>query len=164
MIIVLGILIFIICFFTRKDEKIIKYYIYSNLPTAINKKIRNSFKEGAENYNGIIGNINDGYDYDETERDNYDLCIPNHIMKRKNKYNRLILYIHGGGWISRQIMNVSELCEHYENNDYISASMPYTIFNNTYNNTNMFRLIDEITYEIKAKNPPKLIKFVYDNF
>ena len=61
-----------------------------------------------------------------------------------------MLYIHGGGWISGEKNNVKDLCQRYEKYDFISASMTYTISNGTYNNTNMFRLIDEITYAIKA--------------
>ena len=61
-----------------------------------------------------------------------------------------MLYIHGGGWISGEKNNVKDLCQRYEKYDFISASMTYTISNGTYNNTNMFRLIDEITYTMKA--------------
>ena len=46
--------------------------------------------------------------------------------------------------------NVKDLCNRYEKYDFISASKTNTISNGTYNNTNMFRLIDEITYTMKA--------------
>ena len=153
-IIIIGLIIFLVLFFIKKDddddEINTDYYLYENLITAINKTIINSFKKGGENYNEILGDINDGNDYEESERNNFDLCIPYHINKRKNKYNRILLYIHGGGWISGEKNNVKDLCQRYEKYDFISASMTYTIFNGTYNNTNMFRLIDEITYAIKA--------------
>ena len=102
-IIIIGLVIFLVLFLTKKDdddEIITDYYLYENLPNAVNKTILNSFKEGGENYNEILGNINDGNDYEESERNNFDLCIPYHINKRKNKFKRILLYLHGGGWIS----------------------------------------------------------------
>ena len=58
------------------------------------KIIRNSFKEGEINYNETIGNINNGLDYNETERNIYDLYIPYSTLHIKNKYNKIMLYIH----------------------------------------------------------------------
>ena len=72
--------------------------------------MRNSFKEGGENYNPILGNINNGNDYKESERDNFDLCIPNYIRKRRDKYNWMFLHIHGGGWVLGQKADVKQLC------------------------------------------------------
>ena len=46
-----------------EDTKIHNYYIFKNISTAENKKIINSFKVDGENYNAILGNINDGRDY-----------------------------------------------------------------------------------------------------
>ena len=84
-----------------------KNEIYVNISTSENKQIRNSFKKDAENYNKIIGNINDGNDYDENERDNFDICIPYNATKRKDKYNAIYLDIHGGGWIEGDKANVT---------------------------------------------------------
>ena len=42
-----------------------KNEIYLDIHTSENKKIRNSFKEGCENYNETLGNINNGSDYSE---------------------------------------------------------------------------------------------------
>ena len=133
-----------------KGEIIYDYYFFKNISTAENKKIRNSFKVGGENYNKILGNINNGNDYEESDRDNFDLCIPYNITKRKSKYNKILLMIHGGGWVHGQKMNVEEICKNLEKLGFISASMSYTLFNGTYKETNMFRLIDEITSTIKG--------------
>ena len=84
-----------------------KNEIYVNISTSENKQIRNSFKKDAENYNKNIGNINDGNDYDENERDNFDICIPYNATKRKDKYNAIYLDIHGGGWIEGDKANVT---------------------------------------------------------
>ena len=71
-------------------------------------------------------------------------------MKRKNKYNKIFLMIHGGGWVHGEKMNVKEMCKNLEKYAFISASMSYTLLNSTYKETNMFRLIDEITSTIKG--------------
>ena len=126
------------------------YYIYKNISTTENKRIINSFKIDGENYNSKIGNINNGKDYEETDRDNFDICIPYNITKRKNKYNRIFLYIHGGGWTGGEKMDVEHLCKSYEKYGFISVSMSHTLLNGTYKEANMFRIIDEITSAIKA--------------
>ena len=58
--------------------------------------------------------------------------------------------IHGGGWVHGEKMNVKEICKNLEKYAFISASMSYTLLNSTYKETNMFRLIDEITSTIKG--------------
>ena len=47
-------------------------------------------------------------------------------------------------------MDVEHLCKSYEKYGFISASMSYTLFNGTYKEANMFRIIDEITSTIKG--------------
>ena len=68
--------------------------ILYDLSYTTDKIIRNSFKEGEINYNETIGNINNGLDYNETERNIYDLYIPYSTLHIKNKYNKIMLYIH----------------------------------------------------------------------
>ena len=72
------------------------------------------------------------------------------MTKRKNKYNRIFLMIHGGGWVHGNKGEVNDTCKNLENLGFISATMSYTLLNGTYKNTNMFRLIDEITHTIKG--------------
>ena len=74
----------------KKDEKSDIHFFY-NISTATNGKIPNTFREGGTNYNYNIGNINDGEDYEANDRNDFDLCIPASIMKRKSKYN---IFIH----------------------------------------------------------------------
>ena len=74
------------------------YYIFYNLTTSENGKIINSFKKGEINYNENIGDINNGEDYDENERNNVDLCIPKNITKKKINITRYIYnYMAGDG-------------------------------------------------------------------
>ena len=60
-------------------------------------KIENTFKVNASNYNQLFGNINQGKDYVRNPGKNtYDLFIPEDLDK--NKYNKILLFIHGGFW------------------------------------------------------------------
>ena len=134
--------------YTGEEDIEKDYYLLKNISTSENKKIRNSFKEGGENYNPILGNINNGNDYEESERDNFDLCIPYNITKRKDNYNWILLIIHGGGWVSGEKADAKPLCT--QGLGLITATMSYTLFNGTYRNTNIFRIIDEISATIKG--------------
>lgn len=64
-------------------EEYPEYSLYCNITTAENKTIKNSFKKGAENYIEEFGNVNNGKDYEETDRDNFDLSIPYTAAKKK---------------------------------------------------------------------------------
>ena len=127
-----------------------KNEIYLNISTSENKKIINSFKEGGENYNETLGNINNGSDYSETDRDNFDICIPKDVNKRKDDYNSIYLFIHGGGWVEGDKANVSESCDKYGSKGIICTSMSYTLLNGKYKEYNVFRILDEITATIKG--------------
>ena len=97
-VIVAGVII-VIFVLIKPSKKKKDYYIYKNIKIAEKKLIINSFKLYGENFNPILGNMNNGNDYKETDRNNFDICIPYNITKRKNKYNRIFLLIHGGGWV-----------------------------------------------------------------
>ena len=127
------------------------YEIYLNIPTSNeNKKIINSFKKGGENYNETLGNINNGNDYSETDRDNFDICIPREVNKRKDNYNAIYLNIHGGGWVIGDKADVKELCQNYGSKGIICSSMSYTLLNGNYKEYNIFRILDEITATLKG--------------
>lgn len=104
------------------ENEIIKLY---NLSYATDKIIKNSFKEGEINYNETIGNINDGLDYNQTERNIYDLYIPYNTLYKKNKYNKIILYIHGGGYFGGNKTAHKKDCKTKTKLGYICASMNY---------------------------------------
>lgn len=149
-VIVAGIIIIILVLKKKKDDDNTDYYIFKNIPITKNKIIINSFKSYGENYNPILGNINSGKDYEENNRTNFDICIPYNITKRKNKYNRIYLFIHGGAWIGGTKTDVEEKCKKYEYLGFIFATMSHTLLNGTYKEANMFRIIDEIASTIKS--------------
>jgi acetyl esterase/lipase len=124
--------------------------IVESLPYDVNGLIENSFKNGGDNYNGDIGNINNGSDYEKNDRNIYDLYIPKKAKNRKNEVNGIILWIHGGSWIGGDLKEVNSLCEFTNQIGYISANVEYTILSNTYKTFNIFRILDEITASIKA--------------
>lgn len=136
----------------KKDEKTDIHFFY-NISTATNGKIPNTFREGGKNYNDSIGNINDGEDYEANDRNDFDLCIPASIMKRKNKYNIVFLYIHGGAWIKGEKKDISTACSP-KTLEIISASMSYTLLNSTYGESSIFRIMDDVNaviYKLKEK-------------
>ena len=133
-----------------KDNYNHTFNIYYNIKTSENKMIRNSFKDGGENYIPEWGNLNNGKDYEENERDNFDLCIPYEASLDKAKYKAIILYIHGGGWQGGNKLDIMQLCKGYNSPSLMAASMAYTLLNGQYKEYNIFRIIDEITAVLKT--------------
>ena len=117
----------------------------NNLPYFTNNKIRNSFKKNGENFKEDIGEINNGQDYEVNERNYYSLYIPYSSLKRKNKFNGIILFIHGGAWIGGKKEDIEYLCARYSKFGYITCTMNHTLLLKKYKNFNIFRIIDEIS-------------------
>ena len=114
----------------------------------------NSFKKGGINFKEEIGNINNGNDYQKSELNYYDIYIPYSSLKRKNKYNGIILFIHRGGWEKGVKEDMKFYCSRYAKCGYISSTMNYTFLIKKYKEYNIFRILDEITAcisNIKAK-------------
>ena len=122
----------------------------SNRSYAKDNKIKNTFKINCENYNEIIGNLNDGRDYLKNERNYYNLFIPYISLKRKDKFNGIILFIHGGAWLIGEKENVEYLCIRYAKYGYITAEMSYTLLLEKYKEYSIFRILDEVTACIES--------------
>ena len=165
-IIIALILVLIIVIVTKKTETITvekiveketgsidwRFYgtIIPNISYANNNIIVNSFKENGPNYNSTIGNINEGNDYEKNERNTYSLYIPYSATKRKSENNHIILFIHGGSWISGDKESLEPFCKIYAQMGYITATLGYTLLNGNYKNYNVFRQLDEITACIQS--------------
>ena len=107
-----------------KKFNILKYGIKSsNLSYFKNDTIINSFKKDGDNYNEDIGEINDGKDYPKNERNNFTLYIPYSSTFKKDKYNGILLFIHGGAWISGVKEDVEFLCSRYSKMGYKKSTM-----------------------------------------
>ena len=132
------------------DKEYPEYSIYLDIKTSENKIIKNSFVKGSENYLEGYGEVNNGKNYEETDRDNFDLCILNKIMKNKQNYNTIYLDIHGGGWVGGKKGDIIETCNSTFTKNFIVATMSYTLLNGSYTEYNIFRIIDEITAVLKT--------------
>ena len=117
----------------------------TNIPYFKNGMIINSFKKDGDNYNDEIGNVNNGRDYQKNERNYYDLYIPYLALKKKDKYNGIMLFIHGGGWVEGTKNSFNFLCSRYAKFGYITATMNHTFLTKKYKESNVFRILDEIT-------------------
>ena len=121
-----------------------------NISYSSQGKIKNTFKENEENYNETIGNLNNGNDYDENERNNYNLFIPYYALKNVDENNGIILFIHGGSWIGGEKESFNLFCKMYAEMGYITATMGYTLLNGEYKDYNIYRIMDEITACIQS--------------
>ena len=122
----------------------------SNIEYAKNGKIENSFKKGGANYKDEIGEINGGKDYEKNERNIYDLYIPYSTEFTKNKHNGIILFIHGGSWTSGDKGDMEYLTRRYAKYGYITATLSYTLLLENYTDSNIFKMLDEITACIQS--------------
>lgn len=122
----------------------------SNIEYAKNGKIENSFKKGGANYKDEIGEINGGKDYEKNERNIYDLYIPFSTEFTKNKHNGIILFIHGGSWTSGDKGDMEYLTRRYAKYGYITATLSYTLLLENYTDSNIFKMLDEITACIQS--------------
>ena len=114
-----------------------------------NNLIINTFKEGGDNYIEEIGNVNDGFDYEKNESVNiYDLYIPYSASKKKDKYNKIILFIHGGSWINGKKEDMEHLCKKYVKYGIITATMGFNSLQQGSTNHSIFRILDEISATI----------------
>ena len=123
---------------------------YSNLSYFVDDKIPNTFKQDGENFYSDMGPINNGQDYEKNERNIYDLYIPQYALDRKTETNGIILWIHGGAWVSGTKDDMDIFCKLYSQQGYISASVGYTLLGSKYKDFNIFKILDEITACIKA--------------
>ena len=122
----------------------------SNISYAKNNTIVNSFKEGGYNYNEEIGNVNNGSDYEKTDRNVYTLFMPYSATKNMDNYNGIFLFINGKLWTEGNKEYLEPLAQIYAQSGYITAVMDYTLLNDNYSGHNIFRILDEVTACIES--------------
>ena len=108
--------------------------------------MNNTFKIGGINYKDEIGIINAGKDYAKNENNKYNLYIPKEAINKKSNYNGIILFIHGE---NEKKENIEYYCARYAKSGYITATMDYTEISKNNPESNVFRIMDEITYCLK---------------
>ena len=120
-----------------------------NISYAENNIIKNSFGKEGKNYIEEIGEVNNNEDYISNDRNIYDLYIPYSATQKKDQYNRIILFIHGGNWFKGNKRDMDIYCRTYGSLGFITATIGYTLLSEEYENYSIFRIIDEITATTK---------------
>ena len=88
---------------------------------------------------------NKGNDYPfNKENNNYDLYVPDSL--KKNEHHTVILFIHGGAWISGLKTHVNPYVKEFAKHNYIAATMEYTLLKKEMDDDSLsiFRNLDEI--------------------
>ena len=119
----------------------IPYYSYEDEEG--NHFVTNTYKEGGINHHEY--NVNNGEDFHETtQKNNFDLYVPRALDKTAN--NTIVLFIHGGAWISGLKTDVNPYVHEFANRGYIAATLKYTLLNSDMNDDSLsvFRDLDEI--------------------
>ena len=110
--------------------------------------IKNTFGTSGSHYIEEVGNIHNGEDYKKTESNVYDLYIPEKALLNKNGangINGIILFIHGGAWNGGWRFEEELFFSSYGKIGYITANMEYTLLVDGSKDTNIFRIVDEIS-------------------
>ena len=118
-------------------------YCFKNVPYGVNDKVTNTYKVGGANQNEF--NVNGGQDYDATKmRNNYDLYVPDSASKTDKHV--VMLFIHGGAWVSGVKTDVNPYVFEFANKGYIAATVKYTLLKRSMddNTLSIFRDLDEI--------------------
>jgi acetyl esterase/lipase len=91
-----------------------------------NDKITNTYKVGGVNENQFHVNGDQDYDGDPDEN-NYDLYVPNNA--KKDEKHLVMLFIHGGAWVSGLKTDMNQYAHEFANQGYITATIKYTLLN-----------------------------------
>ncbi len=116
---------------------------FKNIGYGKDEKIINTYKTGGENE--IEYNINGGEDYFATKTsNNYDLYVPNSTPR--NDKHTVILFIHGGAWVSGFKTDVNPYVFDFANRGYVTATIKYTLLKKSMDDPSLsiFRNLDEI--------------------
>lgn len=119
---------------------VFKNIVYSNLE---GNKIKNTYIEDAPY--SFKYNVNGGENYDvDKNNNNFDLYVPKSADKTKDQ--NVVLFIHGGAWISGLKTHVNPYVKEFANNGYIAATIEYTLLSQDMNDSSLsiFRDLDEI--------------------
>ena len=121
-----------------------------NISYAENNIIPNTYKKGGPNYIPDIEEPNGGKDYTKYDTNVYDLYIPYSSLYRKDKYNGIMLFVHGGGFENNTKEETEAFAERFAKLGYITANIEYTNSLDKYKQRGFFRILDEMTACIKS--------------
>ena len=89
-------------------------------------KITNTYKVGGVNENQFHVNGDQDFAADPDEN-NYDLFVP--AAAKKNEKHLVMLFIHGGAWVSGLKTDVNQYVHAFAEKGYITATIKYTLLN-----------------------------------
>ena len=118
-------------------------YCFKNVSYATNDSIENTYKTGGVNQNEF--NVNNDEDYfGSKSNNNFDLYVPKNLAK--DQKHAVILFIHGGAWISGFKTDVNSYVHAFANKGYITATIKYTLLKKSMDDRSLsvFRNLDEI--------------------
>ena len=122
---------------------------FKSICYANNETIENTYKTSGVNH--LAFNVNQGNDYFANKSsNNYDLYVPDSV--NKNNSHTVILFIHGGAWVSGWKTDVNEYVQEFAKRGYITATIKYTLLKRAMNDASLsiFRNLDEIDACIKS--------------
>ena len=128
--------------------------VFKSVCYATDDKIANTYKVGGVNANEF--NVNQGEDYAGSKsRNNYDLYIPNTFKEDTTKMDQnhvVVLFIHGGAWVSGFKTDVNEYLYEFTDRGYIAATIKYSLLRKEMDDPTLsiFRDLDEIDACIKS--------------
>ena len=119
-------------------------YCFKNIPYVNESNlVTNTYKMEGVNQNEF--NVNNNEDYSSSKaNNNYDLYVPKNL--NKNEKQVVVLFIHGGAWISGFKTDVNSYVHEFANKGYITATIKYTLLSKAMNDRSLsiFRNLDEI--------------------
>ncbi len=128
--------------------------VFKNICYATDDKIENTYAPGKVNENEF--NVNGGNDYAGSKsRNNYDLYIPDAFQEDTGKMSQnhvVVLFIHGGAWVSGFKTDVNEYLYEFTDRGYIAATIKYSLLRKEMDDPTLsiFRDLDEIDACIKS--------------
>lgn len=125
------------------EALVFKSVVYSNMA---DNKIENTYK-------GLGFDVNNNEDYGvNIDNNNFDLYVPKGLKKDEDQ--TVVLFIHGGAWVSGLKTHVNPYVKEFTKRGYISATIEYTLLNRDFENEHkdlsVFRDLDEIDACIKT--------------
>ena len=133
--------------------KVFKNVGYGSYDEANDKfYVPNTYKVGGSHHMGY--NINGGEDYPDATplNNNYDIYIPSSTVTPRDQKHILVLFIHGGAWISGFKTDVNPYIYELSSKGYITATLKYTLLHKEMDNPalSIFRNLDEIDACLKS--------------
>ncbi len=136
-----------------EGTKVFKNLCYGTYDSKNDKfYVPNTYKVGGSHHMGY--NVNGGEDYPDANQlhNNYDLYVPSESKTPRNQKHIVILFIHGGAWVSGVKTDVNPYIHNFASKGYITATIKYTLLRKEMDDPSrsIFRNLDEIDACIKS--------------